>query len=78
MSRLAKYKPDKYQDLMMPTDDMDDCLERYQSKLVKVRKDTTCSYCGLQSMREIRRSAKRALSTVRHTITMIALIVWRM
>ena len=42
MSRQAKYKPDEYKDLMMPTDDMDDYLECYHSKLVKVRKDTTC------------------------------------
>ena len=46
MSRQAKYKPDEYKDLMMPTDDIDDYLECYHSKLVKVRKDTTCHYCG--------------------------------
>ena len=46
MSRQAKYKPEEYKDLMMPTDDMDTDLECYHSKLVKVRKDTNCHYCG--------------------------------
>lgn len=46
MSREASYPKEEYIDLMMPTDDMDDYLESYHSKLVRVRKDTTCHYCG--------------------------------
>jgi hypothetical protein len=46
ISRQAKYKPEEYTDLEMPSDDMDDYLENYHSKLVKVRKETKCHYCG--------------------------------
>ena len=46
MSRTAKYKPELYKNLEMPSDDMDDYLESWSSKLVKCRKDTTCHYCG--------------------------------
>lgn len=46
MSRQAKFSPNEYADLMMPSDDMDDYLENYHSKLVKCRKDTACHYCG--------------------------------
>ena len=46
MSRQAKFNPNEYADLMMPSDDMDDYLENYHSKLVKVRKETQCHYCG--------------------------------
>ena len=46
MGKVAKFKPEQYIDLMMPSDDMDDYLENYHSKLVKCRKDTTCHYCG--------------------------------
>lgn len=46
MNRAAKFKSELYIDLMMPTDDMDDYLDNYHSKLVKCRKDTTCHYCG--------------------------------
>ena len=44
--RQAKYKPEEYADLEMPSDDMDDYLENYHSKLVKVRKEAKCHYCG--------------------------------
>lgn len=46
MSRQAKFSPNEYAGLMMPSDDMDDYLENYHSKLVKCRKDTACHYCG--------------------------------
>ena len=46
MSRLALYELDEYKDMEMPSDDMDDYLESYHSKLVKVRKETHCHYCG--------------------------------
>lgn len=46
MSKNPKYQYNEYKDIMMPTDDMDDYLESYHSKLVMVRKDTTCHYCG--------------------------------
>jgi len=46
MGRIAKFGPEEYKDLEMPSDDMDDYLENYHSKLVKVRKDTACHYCG--------------------------------
>lgn len=48
MSRQAKFSPNEYAGLMMPSDDMDDYLENYHSKLVKCRKDTACHYCGAQ------------------------------
>ena len=46
INRQAKYKPEEYTDLEMPSDDMDDYLENYHSKLVKARKETKCHYCG--------------------------------
>lgn len=46
MGKVAKFKPEQYIDLMMPSDDMDDYLENYHSKLVKCRKNTNCHYCG--------------------------------
>ena len=48
MERKPKFPESKYKDLMMPSDDMDDRLECYHSKLVKVRKDTTCHWCGTE------------------------------
>lgn len=46
INRQAKYKSEEYTDLEMPSDDMDDYLENYHSKLVKARKETKCHYCG--------------------------------
>lgn len=46
MERKPKFSADKYKDLLMPTDDMDNYLDGHHSKLCKVRKDTTCCYCG--------------------------------
>lgn len=47
MTRNAQFPQGNYTDLMMPSDDMDTQLECYHSKLVKVRKDTICHYCGI-------------------------------
>ena len=46
INRQAKYKSEEYTDLEMPSDDMDDYLENYHSKLVKATKETKCHYCG--------------------------------
>ena len=48
MSRQPKYPTSRYENLMMPSDDMDTILECYRSKLVKTRKETNCSYCGIK------------------------------
>lgn len=44
--KTNKYPESEYRDLEMPSDDMDSDIQGWHSHLVKVRKDTTCSYCG--------------------------------
>ena len=51
MSREPKYPASEYENLTMPSDDMDTNLECHKSKLVKVRKETECSYCGAKIMK---------------------------
>ncbi len=41
-----KYSKSEYEDLEMPSDDMDTDIANWHSHLVKVRKDTKCAYCG--------------------------------
>ena len=41
-----RYPITEYEDLEMPTDDMDTDIRNWHSHLVKVRKDTKCVYCG--------------------------------
>lgn len=41
-----KYPITEYEDFEMPSDDMDTDIRNWHSHLVKVRKDTRCSYCG--------------------------------
>lgn len=44
--KANKYPISEYEDLEMPSDDMDTDIRNWHSHLVKVRKDTKCSYCG--------------------------------
>ena len=44
--KVNKYSVFEYEDFPMPYDDMDTDIRHWHSKLVKVRKDTTCAYCG--------------------------------
>lgn len=44
--KLNKYPVYEYNDLQMPSDDMDTVIRSWHSHLVKVRKDTKCVYCG--------------------------------
>lgn len=44
--RTNKYHIYEYNDLEMPSDDMDTDIRSWHSSLVKVRKDTKCMYCG--------------------------------
>ena len=44
--RKPKYEKEVYNNFEMPTDDMDTDIACHSSKVVKVRKDTKCVYCG--------------------------------
>ena len=44
--RKPKYEKEDYNNFEMPTDDMDTDIAGHSSKVVKVRKDTKCVYCG--------------------------------
>lgn len=44
--KTSKYPTAEYDDLEMPSDDMDTDIRNWHSHLVKVRKDTKCVYCG--------------------------------
>lgn len=46
--KTNKYPISEYEDLEMPTDDMDTDIRNWHSHLVKVRKDTKCVYCEAQ------------------------------
>ena len=46
--KINKYPITEYDDLEMPSDDMDTDIRNWHSHLVKVRKDTKCVYCGAQ------------------------------
>lgn len=44
--KTNKHSIAEYDDLEMPSDDMDTDIRNWHSYLVKVRKDTKCVYCG--------------------------------
>lgn len=44
--KTNRYPISEYDDLEMPYDDMDVDIRNWHSHLVKVRKGTTCVYCG--------------------------------
>ena len=44
--KVNKYSIFEYEDLEMPSDDMDTDIKCWHSTLVKVRKSRKCSYCG--------------------------------
>lgn len=46
MGKQPKYHAEEYMGFDMPSDDMDTHITNYKSKLVKVRKDSKCMYCG--------------------------------
>ena len=44
--RKPKYDKEKYLNFEMPSDDMDTDIRNWSSKLLRVRTDTVCAYCG--------------------------------
>lgn len=46
MGRIAKYKPEEYEDLEIPNGDMDVSYSHRESHLAKCRRDWKCLYCG--------------------------------
>lgn len=44
--RKPKYEKEKYLNFEMPSDDMDTDIRNWSSKLLRVRTDTVCAYCG--------------------------------
>lgn len=46
MSKTPKFKKDLYASFTLPTDDMDTNIVCHKVKLVKVRKESKCTYCG--------------------------------
>lgn len=44
--KTNRYPISEYEDLEMPSDDMDTDIRNWHSHLVKVRKNTICAYCG--------------------------------
>lgn len=46
INKDLKYNKSEYTDFFFPSDDMNTDIQFYHSKLVKTRKNHTCSYCG--------------------------------
>lgn len=44
--RKPRYDKERYVNFEMPSDDMDVDIQNFSSKLLSVRKETTCVYCG--------------------------------
>lgn len=46
MNKRIKYPKEKYVDYDIPSDDMENFIRNYKSRIVRTRKEHKCCYCG--------------------------------